>query len=96
MKKKSNQVYMVKLSDTENVTVYGAEDDLAHVAASVKMFMRWLPAGFQYLAVSTVTGGSGDHPNTGRVRYATKTETAAFLKLMETVEAEPIPDYSVQ
>lgn len=95
MKKNANEVYMVKLSNSRNVTVYDAEDDLAHVAASTKMFMRWLPAGFQYLAVTTVTGGSGDHPNTGSVRYATKAETTAFLKLMKTVEAEPIPSYTV-
>lgn len=95
MKKNTNQVYMVKLSDSENATVYGVEDDLARVAASVKMFMGWLPAKFKWLAVATVNGGTPDHPITDRIDYATAAETTEFLELLETVEAEPIPDYTV-
>ena len=95
MQKNDNQVFLVKLSGSRNATVYGVTDDLNHVAASIKMFMGWLPATFEWLGVTTVIGGSGDHPRTSRVKYATAVETTAFLNLMETIESEPIPEYTV-
>ena len=78
-------VYVTKMTDGRQPTVYGPDTGLNYVADLTRQYMNYPGVDLEWIGTAVITGGTADHPQIGRV-IKNGTLSALFEEMVRNPE----------